>query len=208
VERAEAPGQWSDQAWWHARIDHAIDVRHPVLSNLRITLVHRELSLALRRLIGDDSGANFHTWAVWGSKTAGRTIRREDLPVPMRAVTPSGVLGGAGVAELVRRSRGREGGRGRFGRGGGGWGGRGRGGRGGGGGWGGRGRAAAVAGGACLGATAGRELGRLADRQPYGIMVLEIAGDRIAAIYAFLDTSLLAAFRFAPGDQFLPPRQL
>ena len=76
------PGRWADQAWWCARIDEAVDDRDPVLSNLRITLVHRELSIALRWLIGDDSGANFHTWAVWGSKTAGRTIRREELPVP------------------------------------------------------------------------------------------------------------------------------
>jgi hypothetical protein len=93
VELAGAPGRWADQAWWCARIDEAVDDRDPVLSNLRITLVHRELSIALRWLIGDDSGANFHTWAVWGSKTAGRTIRREDLPVPMRALTRAGVLG-------------------------------------------------------------------------------------------------------------------
>lgn len=157
VERAAAPGQWSDQAWWYARIDDAIDDRHPVLSNLRITLVHRELSIALRRLIGDDSGANFHTWAVWGSKTAGRTIRREDLPVPMRAVTPTGVLGGAGAAELMRRSRGRESGRAGTRRAGTGRRGTGRGGAG-------RAAAAAVAGGACIGAAAGREIGRLADR--------------------------------------------
>ena len=61
-----------------------------MLANLRITLVHRDLSLALRRLIGDSSGANFHTWAVWGSKTAGRTIRHEDLPMPGKAVMPAG----------------------------------------------------------------------------------------------------------------------
>jgi hypothetical protein len=30
-------------------------------------------------VLGPGSGANFHTWAVWGSKTAGRTIRREDV---------------------------------------------------------------------------------------------------------------------------------
>ena len=87
------PGRWADQARWSARIDEAVDDCDPVLSNLRITLVHRELSIALRWLIGDDSGANFHTWAVWGSKTAGRTIRREDLPVPLRALTSAGVLG-------------------------------------------------------------------------------------------------------------------
>jgi hypothetical protein len=78
-----------------------------VLSNLRITLAHQQLSLALRALIGPASGANFHTWAVWGSKTAGRTIRREDLPLPSRAVLPAGALGGAGTAAAATRGRSR-----------------------------------------------------------------------------------------------------
>jgi RNA polymerase sigma-70 factor (ECF subfamily) len=43
---------------------------------------------------------------------------------------------------------------------------------------------------------------------PYAIMVLEITGDRIAAIHASLDTSLFSAFGLAPGDQFSPPAQL
>jgi hypothetical protein len=102
---ADAPGQASDHAHWTALIDDAVDDRDPVLSNLRITLAHQQLSLALQRLIGPSSGANFHTWAVWGSKTAGRTIRREDLPVPSRAVMPAGALGGAGTAAAVTRGR-------------------------------------------------------------------------------------------------------
>ena len=105
MELAEAPGHWSDQTWWRERIDEAVDGRDPVLSNLRITLVHQQLSLALRRLIGEGSGANFHTWAVWGSKTAGRTIRREDLPVPIRAVMPAAALGGARAATVMRARR-------------------------------------------------------------------------------------------------------
>ncbi len=88
------------------QIDEAVDDRDPVLSNLRITLVHQQLSLALRQLIGQSSGANFHTWAVWGSRTAGRTIRHEDLPVPMRVVTPAATLGGAGAAAVMRARRG------------------------------------------------------------------------------------------------------
>jgi RNA polymerase sigma-70 factor (ECF subfamily) len=44
--------------------------------------------------------------------------------------------------------------------------------------------------------------------EPYAIMVLEVTGDRIAAIHAFLDTSLFSAFGLAPGDQFSPPAQL
>ena len=44
--------------------------------------------------------------------------------------------------------------------------------------------------------------------EPYAIMVLEVTRDRIAAIHAFLDTSLFPAFGLAPGDQFSPPGQL
>jgi hypothetical protein len=137
VQLADAPGYWGDQRWWRERIDEAVDDRDPVLSNLRITLVHQQLSLALRQLIGQSSGANFHTWAVWGSKTAGRTIRREDLPVPMRLVTPVATLGGAGAAAVIRA----RGGPRRA-----------------------RGHAISVAGGACIGGGAGRGVGRLADR--------------------------------------------
>jgi hypothetical protein len=142
VQLTEAPGRWSDETWWRRQIDEAVDGRDPVLSNLRITLVHQQLSLALRQLIGQDSGANFHTWAVWGSKTAGRTIRREDLPVPMRAVAPVGAAGGAGAAAVMRSRRGS----GQA-----------------------RGHAVAMVGGACLGAGAGHGLGRLADRAAQSI---------------------------------------
>jgi RNA polymerase sigma-70 factor (ECF subfamily) len=44
--------------------------------------------------------------------------------------------------------------------------------------------------------------------QPYAIMVLEITRNRIAAIYAFLDTSLFSLFGLPPADQFSPPPQL
>ena len=53
--------------------------RGPRLCNLRVTVGHYDLSLALRDALGADTGANFHTWAVWGSKKAGTTIRREDF---------------------------------------------------------------------------------------------------------------------------------
>jgi hypothetical protein len=142
VGLADAPGHWSDEAWWRTRIDEAVYGRDPVVCNLRITLVHQQLSLALRQLIGQSSGANFHTWAVWGSKTAGRTIRRADLPVPIRMVTPAAALAGAGAAAVMRSRRGP-----------------------------GRDRrpAIAVAGGACLGAGAGRGVRRLADRAAQSI---------------------------------------
>ena len=44
--------------------------------------------------------------------------------------------------------------------------------------------------------------------QPYAIMVLEVTGSRIAAIHAFLDTSLFSLFGLPPADQFSPPPQL
>jgi hypothetical protein len=76
----ERIARWGDPGWWDAQIDAALDEPDPVLCNLRITLAHQELSLALRRVTGGAGAANFHTWAVWGSKKAGRTIRREDVP--------------------------------------------------------------------------------------------------------------------------------
>ena len=142
MEFADAPGHWSDGAWWREQIDEAVDDRDPVLSNLRITLVHQQLSLALRQLIGQSSGANFHTWAVWGSRTAGRTIRHEDLRVPMRVVTPAATLSGAGAAAVMRARRGP--GRARS-------------------------HAISLVGGAWVGGSAGRGVGRLADRAAQSI---------------------------------------
>jgi hypothetical protein len=147
VGLTEAPGRWGNEAWWRGQIDEAVDDRSPVLSNLRITLVHQQLSLALQRLIGDSSGANFHTWAVWGSKTAGRTIRQDDLPVPIRAIAPAGALAGAGAAAMLRERRVNwRRGAGAAGR-----------------------HAVLVAGGAGLGAAGGRGVGRLADRAAQSI---------------------------------------
>lgn len=63
---------------WQRTISRAVSETDPVLGNLLITQAHDDLSRALRAAIGDDAGANFHTWAVWGSKKAGQTIRFED----------------------------------------------------------------------------------------------------------------------------------
>jgi hypothetical protein len=100
LERAR---YWGDGVWWQAYIDAAVADSDPVICNLRITLAHQELSLALGQIIGPGSGANFHTWAVWGSKTAGRTIRREDLPRRPQDGEMLGALLAAGAAVgLVR----------------------------------------------------------------------------------------------------------
>lgn len=63
---------------WHTQIDRAVDEPDPILGNLLITVAHDDLSRALLAALGPDAGANFHSWAVWGSKKAGETIRFED----------------------------------------------------------------------------------------------------------------------------------
>ena len=60
-------------------IDQAVSLKEPAECNRAITECHYQLSQALRRITGPDAGANFHSWAVWGSKKAGVTIRQEDL---------------------------------------------------------------------------------------------------------------------------------
>lgn len=66
----------------------------PTLCNLKITLAHHRLSGALRSITGIDAGANFHTWAVWGSRKAGVTIRQEDLGGALRDATlVAGIVG-------------------------------------------------------------------------------------------------------------------
>jgi hypothetical protein len=103
--RPERAQQWADDAWWQAYIDAAVGGSDPVISNLRITLAHEELSLALSQITGRESGANFHTWAVWGSKTAGRTIRREDLPLRPRDGEMLGALLAGGATVALRRGK-------------------------------------------------------------------------------------------------------
>lgn len=83
------------EADWNALISEAIETADPVLSNLRITRVHYLLSCALQEVIGPDAGANFHTWAVWGSRKAGITIRQEDRDQASRDATiVAGIVGG------------------------------------------------------------------------------------------------------------------
>lgn len=67
------------QAAWQEQIHDAVTEADAVLSNQKITQCHYQLSLTLRQALGADAGANFHTWAVWGSHKAGATIRGEDL---------------------------------------------------------------------------------------------------------------------------------
>jgi len=72
---------------WKYLIDEAIQEPNRTLSNLKVTQVHYLLSLALREVVGPEGGTNFHTWAVWGSRKAGVTIREEGLDRALREVT-------------------------------------------------------------------------------------------------------------------------
>lgn len=53
--------------------------REPTLRNLQITQRYADLSRALGAVIGD-SNANWSTFATWASKTAGQSIRGEEVP--------------------------------------------------------------------------------------------------------------------------------
>jgi len=98
------PAHWFDNAWWEGQIGRAISSPDPVLANLRITVTHYRLSLALREILSPETGANFHTWATWGSKQAGATIRQEDVPhIRALALLTGGGLGLLGTAEVRHR---------------------------------------------------------------------------------------------------------
>jgi hypothetical protein len=82
-----------EEQHWCREISDAIATSDPSESNRRITLVHYQLSRALHAVTGD-TGANFHTWAVWGSRKAGVTIRQEDLADALRnAAVVAGIVG-------------------------------------------------------------------------------------------------------------------
>ncbi len=64
---------------WAREIESACAEPSLARSNQFITSLHCQLSEALADRMGREGGPNFHTWAVWGSRKAGVTIRQEDL---------------------------------------------------------------------------------------------------------------------------------
>jgi hypothetical protein len=76
-----------DLASWNRLIEDAVREPDRTLSNLKVTHAHYLLSTALGEILGPESGANFHTWAVWGSRKAGVTVREEGLDRALREVT-------------------------------------------------------------------------------------------------------------------------
>jgi hypothetical protein len=93
------------------KIDSALSEKDPATCNRAITLCHYELSQALSHVLGQEAGANFHSWAVWGSRKAGVTIRQEDLHQArddaMRAGGASGLAVAVGVARFLNGRGGR-----------------------------------------------------------------------------------------------------
>lgn len=92
-------------AYLRKEIEAALQESDPELANLLITRCHYLLSQALQNVLGKDAGANFHTWAVWGSRKAGITIRQEDVDDARRDGTiVGGIVGGlvgSGVGWLL-----------------------------------------------------------------------------------------------------------
>lgn len=89
---------WADEGWWNRQIDAAIIDPDPVKVNARITLLHRELSLALTRVIGADAGPTYHAWAVWASLKAGRIVRKEEAGWMLSAMPIAGFAAGSAAA--------------------------------------------------------------------------------------------------------------
>jgi hypothetical protein len=80
---------------WIRAIDDACAEPDPARSNRLITKLHFRLSEALTHALGCEGGPNFHSWAVWGSRKAGATIRQEDLDSAIRNATlTAGIVGG------------------------------------------------------------------------------------------------------------------
>lgn len=75
-------------------IKDSVGETSPAVSNRKVTAAHFVLSEALQDFTGDSAGPNFHSWAVWGSKKAGVTIRQEDLDDALKNATlVSGISG-------------------------------------------------------------------------------------------------------------------
>jgi hypothetical protein len=105
-----AAGSDSWAASWHRTLDRVVALRDRRRANRLITESHDELSQALAGVLGRDAGANFHTWAVWGSREAGTTIAARDIrgftaiaaaAAALLAAGSTRALGGRGLLVLV-----------------------------------------------------------------------------------------------------------
>ncbi|HSO94690.1 MAG TPA: hypothetical protein VLV81_01470 [Acidimicrobiia bacterium] len=96
-----APSVMAGEAEWRAWLDAILAITDPDTANRAVTRAHYDLSLALAEVIGPGSGANFHTWAVWGSREAGRTIALRDIPGLRGRVALLGSVVGALVGAVL-----------------------------------------------------------------------------------------------------------
>lgn len=80
---------------WNMAISDACAEPNPARSNELITRLHYQFSEPLADRLGREGGPNFHSWAVWGSRKAGVTIRQEDLDNAIgNATVTAGIVGG------------------------------------------------------------------------------------------------------------------
>jgi hypothetical protein len=102
----DTDGMTTSESWIKA-IKDACAETDPARSNHLITRLHYALSEALANALGREAGPNFHSWAVWGSRKAGVTIRQEDLgSAIVNATVTSVIVGcviGAAMGVLVGR---------------------------------------------------------------------------------------------------------
>ena len=89
----DTDGMTTFEQWIKAIKDACIEP-DPARSNQLITRLHYLLSEALAARLGREGGPNFHSWAVWGSRKAGVTIRQEDLDSAIgNATMTAGLVG-------------------------------------------------------------------------------------------------------------------
>jgi len=86
---------------WITAIGDTCAEKDPARSNRLITELHYSLSEALAKALGREGGPNFHSWAVWGSRKAGVTIRQEDLDSAITNATLTAGVVGSGIGAAM-----------------------------------------------------------------------------------------------------------
>ena len=99
--RGPVPSAATSEGDWRRWLDDIVVIDDPETANRAITSAHDRLAVALDAVLGPGSGANFHTWAVWGSREAGRTIERRDIPGLRWRVALLGAAIGAILGSLL-----------------------------------------------------------------------------------------------------------
>lgn len=67
-----------------AHIQRVVTNPDPVIRNLQITETYHQLARALDAILSDGLNVNWCAFAAWASKQAGRFIRNEEVPQPLR----------------------------------------------------------------------------------------------------------------------------